>query len=248
MDYHVDFVEGRPIVQESAWTLVVNGRWAFRFLCTPENLDHLALGFLANEGLIAGPDDVVSLEIDSDSSTIRAQLTRDLRLPRNPKSAIRNTFDALAGDYAPLNSHQFVTPLQVIGLIDAMLDGAVKYQQTRGLHCSALADREGLLMLAEDVGRHNTLDKIRGECLACAIQTKNRILLTTARLSSEMLGKAVRMGTPIVISRSSPTDLSVRLARRWGMTIIGYVSGNQMSVYSGRERVLEKELLLSCAT
>ncbi len=237
MQYHIEFAEDRPIVQESAWTLVVNGRRAFRFLCTPEKLDHLALGFLANEGLIAGPDDVASLEIDSGGNTIRAQLARDLRLPHNPKSEIRNTFDALAGDFPPLNSHQSVTPPQVIGLIDAMLDGASKYRETRGLHCSALADREGLLALAEDVGRHNTLDKIRGECLARGIQTKNRILLTTARLSSEMLGKAVRMGTPIVISRSSPTDLSVRLARRWGMTIIGYVSGNQMSVYAGRERV-----------
>ena len=249
MDFHVEFVEDRPVVQESAWALIVNGRACVTFLCTPEKLGYLALGFLANEGLIAGPDDVASLEIGSGNNTIRAQLARDLRRPRNPKSEIGNTFDDLAGDFTPLNSHQFVTPPQVIDLMDAMLDGASKYRETRGLHCSALADREGLLALAEDVGRHNTLDKIRGECLAAGIPTKNRILLTTARLSSEMLGKAVRMGTPIVISRSSPTDLSVRLARRWGMTIIGYVSGNQMDVYSGRERVIiEKEPLISCAT
>lgn len=256
MHYHVDFAEDRPVVQESAWALIVNGRACATFLCTPEKLGYLALGFLANEGLIAGSDDLASLEIDSGNNTIRTQLTCERRLIRNPQSANCNSFDDLAGDFTPLNSHQFVTPPQVIGLMDALLDGAVKYRETRGLHCSALADRAGLLALAEDVGRHNTLDKIRGECLTRGISTKNRILLTTARLSSEMLGKAVRMGTPIVISRSSPTDLSVRLARRWGMTIIGYVSGQQMSVYSGRERVetfrrnvpTNTEALISCAT
>ncbi|MBI5828434.1 MAG: formate dehydrogenase accessory sulfurtransferase FdhD [Chloroflexi bacterium] len=223
MHYHVDFAEDRPVVQESAWALIVNGRACATFLCTPEKLGYLALGFLANEGLIAGSDDLASLEIDSGNNTIRTQLTCERRLIRNPQSANCNSFDDLAGDFTPLNSHQFVTPPQVIGLME---------------------------------GRHNTLDKIRGECLTRGISTKNRILLTTARLSSEMLGKAVRMGTPIVISRSSPTDLSVRLARRWGMTIIGYVSGQQMSVYSGRERVetfrrnvpTNTEALISCAT
>jgi FdhD protein len=256
MHYHVEFVEDRPVVQESAWALIVNGRACVTFLCTPEKLGYLALGFLANEGLIAGSDDVASLEIHPDSNTIHVRLRPDLTGFRRPVRSESTTFDDLAGDFTPLNSHQFVTPPQVIGLMDAMLDGASKYRETRGLHCSALADREGLLVLAEDVGRHNTLDKIRGECLARGIQTKNRILLTTARLSAEMLGKAMRLGTPIVISRSSPTDLSVRLARRWGMTIIGYVSGNQMSVYSGRERVetfrrnvsTDTESLISCVT
>lgn len=237
MQYHVEFVEDRPVVQESAWTLIVDGCRAFRFLCTPEKLDHLALGFLANEGLIVGPEDVTLLEIHSNDNTIRAQLTGEPRPFRNPQSAVRNVLDDLAGDFAPPNSHPFVTPPLVFGLMDAVLENAGKYRETRGLHCSALAAHDGLLALAEDVGRHNTLDKIRGECLARGIPSRNRILLTTARLSFEMLRKAVRLGTPVVISRSSPTDLSVRLARRWGMTIIGYVSGNQMSVYAGRERV-----------
>src|SRR3990172_5619897 len=98
MHCHVEFVEDRPVFQESAWALIFNGRACVTFLCTPEKLGYLALGFLANEGLIAGPDDVASLEIGSGNNTIRAQLARDLRRPRHPQSEIGHTFDDLAGD------------------------------------------------------------------------------------------------------------------------------------------------------
>ncbi len=256
MDYRVEFVEDQAIVQESAWALVVNGMPWVTLMCTPEKLDHLALGFLANEGVIQAMADVASVEVHSGTGqAIHVQLHRDdLRLPRRrtvTSGCVGGvTFGDLAGSYHPLNTHQTITPLQVFSMMEAMRAGAVKYRQTRGLHCSALAGRSGILAMAEDVGRHNTLDKIRGACLVQNIRTHGRILLTTGRFSSEMLHKAMRMGTPIALSRSSPTDLSIQLARRWGITLIGYVRGRKMSVYSGAERVItpETEEVFSCAT
>ena len=126
--------------------------------------------------------------------------------------------------------------------MQAMQRGAVEYRRTRGLHSAALANQESVLALAEDIGRHNALDKIWGECLAREIKTRNRLLLTSGRISSEMLRKAIKMRTPIVVSRTAPTDLSVQVARRLNVTIIGYVRGKRMRVYSGRQRVNASEV------
>ena len=93
-------------------------------------------------------------------------------------------------------------------------------------------------MLAEDIGRHNTLDKIMGECLVRRLPTQDGILLTTGRISSEMLLKAARMQVPVVVSRGSPTERAVSLGNELGITVIGYARGNRLSVFSGEERLL----------
>ncbi len=111
------------------------------------------------------------------------------------------------------------------------------YRATGGVHTSALSDGQKLLVVASDVGRHNTLDKIQGQCLLEGIDTRDRILLTTGRLSAEMLNKAAKMQAPVLVSRTSPTDLAVELAKAWNITLIGYARGGRMHVYSGEERV-----------
>lgn len=114
---------------------------------------------------------------------------------------------------------------------------AEAYRAAGGIHASALSNGERLLVVAEDVGRHNTLDKIRGECTLKGIPTKERIILTTGRISSEMVSKAVGMETPILISRTSPTDLAVRLADSWGITLVGYARGKRINLYTHPARI-----------
>ncbi|HEV8663210.1 MAG TPA: formate dehydrogenase accessory sulfurtransferase FdhD, partial [Candidatus Methylomirabilis sp.] len=89
----------------------------------------------------------------------------------------------------------------------------------------------------EDVGRHNALDKIRGEAMLREIETAGRILLSTGRISSEMLRKGAHMGIPFIISRTSPTSLSVEGAKRLGIALIGYVRGDGFNLYSHPERM-----------
>ena len=156
------------------------------------------------------------------------------------------TFDDLSGDRPPIQSDLRITTAQVAGLMRQLNEAATLYRASRGVHTSALADAgqergesgARLLALAEDVGRHNTLDKIRGTCLLGGISTQDRILISSGRISSEMIGKARKMEGPIVISRTSPTVMSIRLAQAWNMTLIGYVRGRQMRVYTGAERIL----------
>jgi len=103
--------------------------------------------------------------------------------------------------------------------MEQLNERAELYKFCGGVHTSALGNNSDLLVIAEDIGRHNTLDKIIGECPLTKLSTKEKVLLTTGRISSEMLSKAARMKTPIVVSRSSPTDRSISLAQELGITL-----------------------------
>lgn len=149
------------------------------------------------------------------------------------------TFASLSGEHPPLDvsGAPVVTPGQVFELMRELYRRAALYRKCGGVHTSALSGGQTLLAIAEDVGRHNTLDKVRGQCLLENVETEGRILLTTGRISSEMLTKARGMRVPVVVSRTSPTALAVELAAAWDITVIGYARGNQMNVYCGEERV-----------
>ncbi len=95
-----------------------------------------------------------------------------------------------------------------------------------------------VLAVAEDIGRHNTIDKLRGQALIRGYDTRGRMIVASGRISSEMLLKAAIMGVPIVASRTSPTQLAVTLGERLGITVIGYLRSASMNVYTHPERVV----------
>jgi FdhD protein len=113
------------------------------------------------------------------------------------------------------------------------------YARSRGVHAAGLLDPQSreLIAIVEDVGRHNTIDKLTGFSLKHGIETQDRVLLVTGRISSEMMRKAAAMGCPIVASRTSPTSLSVEMAQAWKITLVGYVRQGSMRVYSHADRL-----------
>jgi FdhD protein len=247
----------KPVVIESAWSLVVNGQHWVTILCTPTKLNYFVLGFLYNEGLITTPDEVLELYTGQTSTkyaqgeaVIRVELkNRDLRLPqqRTLTSGCGSgiTFVDLAAAREPVQSSLRVTAAQIADLMARLVASvADDYRRVGGFHTAGLGgpslpggDGYQLLMIATDIGRHNTLDKVAGECLARNICMREAILLTTGRVSAEMLGKAARMQVPIVATLNSPTHLAVELARAWRLTLIGYARGAKMHVYTGWQRV-----------
>ena len=100
-----------------------------------------------------------------------------------------------------------------------------------------LSDGKNWLVPAQDIGRHNTLDKIAGYCLLNDLHPEQRVLITTGRISSEMLQKARRLEAAILISRTSPSALSIQLAQTAGITLIGYARRNRFNVYTHAERI-----------
>jgi FdhD protein len=231
----------KEVVREAAVTVYVNGMELITFLCTPHNLRYLALGFLYLEGLIDSLDEVVLLRVCDEEEMIDVRLTHDVELPtrRVLTSGCGGgiTFVDLTAQANKIDSSLKVTPSQILDLMRRLYQEAELYHTTGGVHTSALSDGEKLLVVASDVGRHNTLDKIQGQCLLEGADTKDRILLTTGRLSAEMLNKAAKMQVPVLVSRTSPTDLAVEMAKAWGITLVGYARGRQIHVYCGEERV-----------
>jgi FdhD protein len=236
----------RPVVREAPWTIHVNGQELVTLFCTPDKLNFLVLGFLASEGFIEGLDDVLLLRVCEDQEgVIDVTLSAQEPPPRGHPSVLSGcgrgiTFDDLSGSQPKIESSLQVAGPEIVRLMRELRGQSSIHRAAGGTHASALSDGERLLVLAEDIGRHNTLDKIRGECLFHGIQTKDRLLLTTGRISSEMVSKAAKMEVPIVASRSTPTDLAVKLARDWQMTIVGYVRGGMMNLYSRPDRVLTR--------
>jgi FdhD protein len=234
----------KPVVLETAWSLVVNGQHWLTVLCTPNQLEYFALGFLYNEGLINSADDVLDLRIGQASeAVIRIELRRrDLRLPRHRTLTSGCgggvTFVDIAAAREPLRS-TFCVAAEKVSTMMSQLMAAVAddYQRVGGFHTTGLSDGQQLLAIATDIGRHNTLDKVAGMCLARHIPMHEAMLLTSGRISIEMLGKAARMRVPLIATLNSPTQLAVEMARQWRITLIGYARGAKMHIYTGWQRV-----------
>lgn len=237
---HWTTIEGE-VIEEAPLTLFINGQEWVTLMCTPVSLESLVLGFLSAEGIINTLEDVELLDITHRGAVADVWLRHQVTLPQRrvltSGCAGGVTFVDLAAARAPLQMSRFVTRGQVLALMRQLQNSATLYSRSQGVHTSALSDSQRLLAVAEDVGRHNTLDKIRGMCLQQGISAAGNILLTTGRISSEMLRKAADMETPVIISRTSPTSLSLALAKAWNITLIGYVRGRHLRVYNGAWRL-----------
>lgn len=232
--------ESASVPAEMALTVFINGEETVTILCTPTKLTQLVLGFLYSEGIIAHLQEVASLRVCEDEPIADVRLNKiDYTAP--PKRTLTSGCGSgvsFKTEVQPVNSDLVVTPEEVLSLMKQLYHQQDLYQLGGGIHCSALCDRKQILVLAEDIGRHNTLDKIMGECLMRKLPTPHCLLLTTGRISSEMLIKAARMQVPVVVSRGSPTERAIALGNELGITVIGYARSNRLSVFSGAERLL----------
>ncbi len=224
---------------EMQLTIYVNHQELVTILCTPLKLNCLVFGFLYAGGIISGMGDVASMRLCEEEALADVMLVNsEYQLPT------KRTLTSGCGGGAAfktqgqrVDSALAVTPGEVLSLMKQLLEKMELYRLSGGVHASALADRGSLLVLAEDIGRHNTFDKIQGECLLRGLATKDRLLLSTGRVSSEMLLRAAEMQVPVAVSRTSPTERSVALARELGIALVGYVRGSRLAVYSHPERL-----------
>jgi FdhD protein len=238
-------VESR-VIRESPVSLTVNGEVWLTFMCTPADLEALAVGFLFNEGLIRGYEDVASARPCQNNENIDVWLHQSIEKPtqwRRTSGCSGGQTRSESSMNGDLNTSEtkFAPEILFQGM-QQLLASQELYREARGVHCSALSDGQQLLLQAEDIGRHNTLDKLVGRMLIEGIQPEHRIIFTTGRISSEMLQKSVRIGASVIVSRTSPTSLSVETAEAFGITLVGYARRNQFNVYTHPGRLMLSEV------
>jgi FdhD protein len=230
-------------IVETPISLTVNGEVWITFMCTPVHLEALAVGFLFNEGIIEKMDEVADAQVCEHGDNVDVWLNHDAQQPTSWRRTSGCTggvtgVDLLAKPNISFDGNQpKVTPETIMKLVEMLFEAQSLYRETGGVHTSALSDGGKILLSAEDIGRHNTLDKIAGLCLMKNVWPETRILITTGRISSEMLQKAARLQSPILISRTSPSSLSIEMAERYGITLIGYARQHRFNVYSNTQRV-----------
>ena len=219
---------------------------------TPGHDDELAVGFLFTEGIITAPEQVVRVAGCKSGNvacvSLRPGTEVDLsRLERHfyatSSCGVCGKASLKAVEVRPSVRCDAGSPIvdaAVLGRLPSTLRAAQEvFDQTGGLHASALFDASGeLLCLREDVGRHNALDKLIGsEFLAQRTPLTQSVLLVSGRVSFELVQKAAVAGIPIMAAIGAPSSLAVDLARKHGMTLIGFVREDRLNVYAGAERI-----------
>ncbi|MBI2858644.1 MAG: formate dehydrogenase accessory sulfurtransferase FdhD [Chloroflexi bacterium] len=243
--------ESTSVARESPVTVYVNRQEVATLLCSPDRLSFLVMGYLYSEGIIESKKDLASMRVCDDELEVDVRLVRkDIKLP-----APRTLTSGCGGggtasdrpDVGPVTNDHAIGPDHVTSLMRGLLAAGETHREYGGLHASCLGQEGKVEIVAEDIGRHNTLDKIMGECLARNIETAGKVVASTGRTSSEMIFKAARMRVPIVVSRSAVTGRAVALADKLGITAIGYARGERFTIYSHPERIAVEQIGLAAS-
>lgn len=233
---------------EKALTVFINGKEFATMVCTPTQEKELVIGFLCSEGIIEDPDQIKKITLDKREglvwveTTVEQTLSEDLFLKRyltsccgKGKSAFYFANDARLAQ--KVESRHTITAQEVSHYINLLEDNSELFHLTGGVHGGALASQGSLDYCAVDIGRHNVLDKLYGHAFLNGTDISQKVIVFSGRISSEILIKAAKMGCPILIGVSAPTDLALKLAEELGVTVLGFVRENRMNIYTHSERI-----------
>ncbi len=241
--YNKGVLEAKTIflAREVPYTLFVNDSEILSIATLPSNLRELFVGFMVSEGVLASPSEILECVVDHGNRLVRVELNvPDERLEKMERKGMLTSGCAgglvfsVEAQAAPREEVRPVLSLSSSAVLDRMRDLDTfqgTYTTTRGVHAASVATTEETLVILEDLGRHNAVDKIVGHCFLNGVETRDKLLLTTGRITSEVLTKAARSNFPIVISRSSASALAVGMANHSRIDIITYVRAGRFNYF-----------------
>lgn len=241
--YNKGILEPKAIhlAKEVPYTLFLNDQEILSISTLPTHLRELFVGFLVSEGVLLKPKEITECEIDHDSKLVRIELDVPRKRLANVERKGMLTSGCAGGMVfsvqtaaKPLRERR--EPLRIASstILKRMYELDMYpgiYSITRGVHAASVATSSETLVILEDLGRHNAVDKIVGHCFLNEIETEDKLLLTTGRITSEVLIKAARSYFPIVISRSSASAMAVAMAKQSEIDVITYVRAGRFNYF-----------------
>lgn len=229
-------------VKEFPVVLHVNGREIATLIASPHDLRFLVAGFLRLQGFVTSVGDFHMLAVCEDFGTANVRIKGEL--PERLKPVLTSgcgtgiTFNLPSAEAHTVPAPPVrVAADTIFRLLDELNLRSEQYKNHGGIHSAAVGDEHGIILAAEDIGRHNTLDRIAGEALLKNIDLAGKLLVTSGRISTEMAAKAALLGISLIASRTSPTDMAITMCEQAGITLIGYVRGGKFTVYSHPEAI-----------
>lgn len=237
-----------PVPKEEPVTITLNGREFITLLATPEDRVALVVGFLYDEGIVDRVDQVVSWEETSEGVSVEAQGVdmasrlferRVLTSGCGKSFAFASALDAFSVSARRLpEATPWVGASAIQAAVGEVYRGGPLYRRARGTHAAALVETSGrVVAFAEDIGRHNAIDKVVGRLLLDGRSFEGLFVVVTGRISSEMVGKIAKTPIPLVVSKSVPTALALEYAARLSLCVVGRAGGRGFTVYGHPELI-----------
>ncbi len=236
-----------PVATESPVNIFVNDQYVITLLATPQFQKELALGWLFDEGVLDSLNEVREVHLDQDDANVvtkhpldeeRLQTTGVSRLVTTACALSAKEFFRTIGRVGKLVKSNYEVEACELSRMIGRLDEAKLFRATGGVHAAALFDGKRLIAFAEDVGRHNAVDKVVGIGLQSRANFSRSVLVSSGRQPADMVLKAARMGIPIVASRAAPIRSGIIAAEKTGITLVCFIRDRQMNVYTHPGRIL----------
>lgn len=244
----------RAIPEEVPVALTVDGSTYAVMMVTPEDLTDFAIGFALSEDVIDAPEDIDSLEIVQVEGGLEARIWLKPEMSQRQRARRRSVLGptgcGLCGSESiaqalkparPVKSPLRVSPVKIANAMAMLQARQTLHASTQAVHAAGLYT-DGRIIVCEDVGRHNALDKVIGAAFRSRVSASNGIVLLTSRVSVELVQKTARLGAPVIAAISAPTALAVRVAESAGVTLVAVLRGEDFEIFTYPERITEEVL------
>ncbi len=230
------------IAIESPVSLTVNGEVWLTFQCTPIDFEELAVGFLFNEGFISSLSEIENIHVCDQKDNIDIWLNHTIEKPAIWRRTSgchggNSSVDSVDNKFVKVESIATLSPEQIFELMDQFLNLQIPHSESGGVHTSALADGAVQLFQIIDIGRHNTFDKIAGRLFLDRLVVETPVLVTSGRISSDMVQKSIRLRAPFILSMRSASQLGINMADAWGITLIGGARRHRFNLLTHPDRI-----------
>ncbi|MDM8152575.1 formate dehydrogenase accessory sulfurtransferase FdhD [Priestia megaterium] len=240
------------IVTEFPVTVKINEEEFVTMVCSPQYIEDMVIGYLASEGVIRAYTDIKNIWVQQKEGYVHVTIDKlnpyfqNLQNKRYITSccgASRQGFVFINDALTAKKMNDISVELSIkdcFQLMNKLQQSAATFQETGGVHNAAICDKNGFMLSRMDIGRHNALDKLYGYCLKHHISIRDKVVVFSGRISSEILLKVAKIGCEVVLSKSAPTELALNLAEELGITTVGFIRNDSLNIYTCPERILRE--------